>query len=71
MYSLLYRRGYIYWSDANSDKMYRSNFDGTAIRFLANATHEDIGKIRISELCITVFIVHTRFWLQKSHLQVL
>jgi hypothetical protein len=42
-----YRRGFIYWSDAISDQMYRSNLDGTSIMFLANATHEDIGEIRI------------------------
>lgn len=43
-YFSLFRNGYIYWSDANNDQLYRSNFDGGSSMFLANATHEDIGK---------------------------
>ena len=38
-----YRRNYVYWSDARMDQIFRSNLDGSAIMFLANATHEDIG----------------------------
>ena len=43
-YLFLFRRGYIYWSDAVSDQLFRSNLDGSNITSLANATHEDVGK---------------------------
>ena len=45
--------------------MYRSNFDGTSIMFLANATHEDIGeKTDIGQYFWTSAIRHLKFLLE-------
>ena len=37
------RNRFIYWSDATSDQLFRSNLDGSEVLALANGTHEDIG----------------------------
>ena len=45
-----FRRDYIYWSDATSDQLFRSNMDGTDVESLANSTHENIGTYACSNL---------------------
>jgi len=40
----LFRNSYIYWSDASTDQVFRSRFDGSGVQPLANASHEDIGE---------------------------
>ena len=49
---LICRRQYLYWSDSRNDQLFRSNLDGSAIMFLANATHEDIGMYVCMYVCV-------------------